>query len=198
MKRCLLLLALAACAPDLREEFPFDGELPDGVYLVHEDLGDGVTRTTVDATHRESWVYFDFDGLAQVGAADAAGGKSWELAFQRFKIISNSGISGAGDVAVAVLPGQTLGGLTRAPADGYLTDAADGPDENTDLDSAFLVGDGWYAYDLGQHKVLPREALVYVVRTSEGRYFALQLVGYYDAAGTGAKPSFDWKWVAGP
>ncbi len=201
MRATLLAAAIClapACAPDLRDDYPFDGELPAGTYVTHEELGDGLTRTTVDATHKEAWVYYDFDTRQEVSAGDAAGTLDWDLAFQRFKIISNGGVSGAGSVAVAVLQGGDFESLTRAPADGYLTDEADGPDDNSDVDSAFLAGDGWYSYNLLQHKVLPRPELLYVVRTSQAKYFALKLVAYYDAAGSGAKPSFDWKWLSAP
>jgi hypothetical protein len=193
---CAALLLGSACAPDLREDFPFDGDLPDGVYVTHEDLGGGVTRTTVDASHKEAWVYFDFDTLQRIAAPQAAGTSDWDLAFQRFKIISNSGVSGTGSVAVAKLQETDFEVLGVQPGNGYATDEPDGPDDNAEVDNAFLAGDAWYAYDLLTHKVLPRERLVFAVRTSTGRVLALRMVAYYDAAGSGARPTFDWKWLS--
>lgn len=190
----LAVLLLLGCAPDLRDDFPFDGELPDGSYIVNEDAGEGATITHVDATHKESWVYFDLDTQQEVPASQAIGSTEWDLAFQRFKIISNGGVSGPGPVEVAALPDADFAGLTQAPKEGYLRDAPDGDDGNQDVDSAFLIGDGWYAYDLLAHKVLPRP-IVYVVHTDRA-YFKLQLLAYYDEAGTAARPTLKWSPLA--
>lgn len=187
------------CAPDLRSEFPFDGELPDGVYLTHEDREDGTTLTRVDASERESWVYFDMDERKQLTAEEAiAPGASWDVAFQRFKVISNSGVSGSGSVEVAVLEGESLDALTVAPATGYLVDAPDANDDaDQDIDSPFLVQGAWYAYDLIKHRLVARPML-YVVRSTAGRYWAMRFLGYYDQAGTAAHPSFEWKELPAP
>jgi len=203
MRPSSLLLAsacalLAACAPDLRTDFPFDGAAPDDgqSHFTFEPQGNGVLQTVVDATHKEYWVYLDLDAQQEISGAEALGTKDWDIAFQRFKIISNSGVDGVGDVEVAVLPGQDFDALTTAPAQGYLRDAPDGPDSNADVDSAFLVDDGWYAYDLLKHKVAPYDN-VYVVHTASA-YYKLKILAYYDAAGTAGKITFLWAPVAAP
>lgn len=192
----LALLTFAACAPDLRDDFPFDGELPEGNYVTFEDQGDGSFIVRVDATYKEAWVYVDMLERKDVPASEAVGGTNWDLAFQRFKIISNSGVDGVGTVETAVLEGQDFDALTQAPASGYLQDAADGDDSNGDVDSPFLKGDGWYSYSLVEHKLATRD-VVYVVH-ARGSYFKLKMLDYYDAAGTGAKPSFRWAPVSPP
>ncbi|MGQ0505628.1 MAG: HmuY family protein, partial [Myxococcaceae bacterium] len=161
---------------------------------------EGVTRTTVDSSHKEAWVYFDFDRREEIAAVDAAGDRRllWELAFQRFKIISNGGVSGAGVVVVAQLSGVSLAEVIQPPSEGFAGDAPDGPDDNSDVDSTFLAGDGWYSYHLLQHKVLARENTVYVVRTSADAFFAMQILSYYDAAGSAGHLSFAWKWLNPP
>jgi hypothetical protein len=191
--RPLLLTALlfaAGCAPDLREDFPFDGELPDGDYVTFEPQDDGGFLVRVDATRKESWVYVDMVGQKYVKAADAVGSSGWDLAFQRFKVISNSGVSGPGEVEVAVLPGQSFEELTVAPKDGYVRDAEDGPDGNGDLDSAFLVDDGWYSYSLVEHKLASRD-VTYAVK-ARGSYFKLRMVSYYDEAGSAGRLRLRW------
>lgn len=192
MRRAALVfvLLLSACAPDLREEFPFDGELPAGSYVSHEDLGGGVTRTQVIATAQGAWVYLDLDTKAEIPAGEAVGAPQWDLAFQRYRIISNGGVSGVGSVEVAILPGADFAALTRAPASGYLRDAPDGSDANTDLDSAFLIDDGWYEYSFSEHRLAPRD-LVFVVK-NEAAYFKVKFVGYYSEAGSSAHPTFEW------
>ena len=57
----ILLICLSGCAPDLRDEFPFDGALPGADHIVHVVQADGSTISTVDATNKTSYVYFDLD-----------------------------------------------------------------------------------------------------------------------------------------
>lgn len=198
MSRLAALLAAAstACAADLREDFPFDGELPGGTYLVHEARGDQ-TLTRLDASRDTAWVYLDLDTGEQVPAAMAAGDGEWDLAFQRFRIISNGGVSGVGQTTVAALVGTELEAVSQAPRDGYWADQPDGPDANEDVDSAFLVNEGWYRYDLLAHKLSPRDN-VYVVRTGRGAYFKLRLLSYYDQAGSAARLSLLWAQLSPP
>lgn len=193
-----VLVPLSACAPDLREAYPFDGATTGGGSRVtHEELGEGVWRTTVDASVNEAWVYLDLDARRELPVDEALTTQDWDLAFQRFKIISNGGVSGPGGVAAAALTGTSFEALTRAPESGFQADETDGTDENSDLDSAFLKGEGWYYYDLGKHRLTARET-VYVVRTTDGGYFKLKLLGYYDGSGNSGHVSFEWASVTAP
>jgi HmuY protein len=182
MTRALLLVlfGLTACAPDLRDDFPFDGQLPDGTYIVFEDEGGGSTLLTVDATNKEAFVYLDLDTLTELHGAEAIDMGTWDLAFQRFKVAANGGASGPGSVAVAQLDGVDFDALTQAPADGYQQDGAD----------TVIGGNaegGWYLYDLNVHKLAAREGRSYVVRTTSGAYFKLKMLSYYDEHGTAAR-----------
>ncbi len=192
----LALVGCVGCAGDLRRDFPFDGELPDGVFVVHEDEP-AATVTRVDASNKTAWVYLDLDTREQVSASAAAGQPEWDLAFQRFRIVSNGGVSGSGQTEVAALLDTGFDDVARAPREGYVTDRPDGPDANEDVDSAFLEGDGWYAYDGLAHKLSPRNN-VYVVHTDRGRYFKLRLLSYYDDAGAAGHLSFRWAQVQAP
>src|SRR5262249_33252989 len=87
----LALVTQGACAPDLREEFPFDGELPPGQRVRHEEQTDGALLTRVDASAKEALVYLDLDTRAELDAGTALETQAWDLAFQRFKIVSNGG-----------------------------------------------------------------------------------------------------------
>lgn len=176
----LILLGLIACAPDLRTDFPFDGQLPDGTYIVFEDEGGGSTLLTVDATNKESFVYLDLDTLSELHGAEAIDQGTWDLAFQRFKVAGNGGASGPGTVAIAQLDGVDFDALTQAPADGYQQDGAD----------TVIGGNaegGWYLYDLNVHKLAAREGRSYVVRTTADAYFKLKMLSYYDEHGTAAR-----------
>lgn len=155
--------------------------------LTHTEV-DGATETIVDASDGEAWVHVDFDART---AVDAAG--PWDVAFQRFHAKLNGGVSGDAGVEVAILDGMELAAVTEAPGEGFITDQADGDDENEDPDYAISSGESpWYDYNPMSHTLSPKTR-VYVVRTDEGSHYALQYVEYYDQAGTGGFPTFRWK-----
>jgi hypothetical protein len=191
----LCALCLVSCAEDLRFAPYSEPELVEPVTT--EDNGDETFTTRVLADDADAWVYFDFQSGGEVTPVDPEDDDGWDLAFQRFHIRSNGGSSGSGEAEVAVLVDVDFDALRTAPHDGYITDSADGDDEGSEPDTAFEVDDGWYAYDSSSHTLSPR-ALVYIVRTPEGDYFKLEMLGYYDDAGTDARPSFRWAPLEAP
>jgi hypothetical protein len=193
MKRMMLVAiaaSVAACADEIPHDHPEPVDPVDGAHVTHVDNGDGSTTTTVDASSMSDWIYLDLDAGAEVDADDA----TWDLAFQRFLIIVDGGVSGDGGVEVAILDGGDFAGMTAAPADGWITDAADGDDEGEEPDLAL---GGWYAYDPATHVLSPND-LVYVVRSNDGAYAKLQMLDYYDDAGTSGFPRFQWAPVGAP
>lgn len=189
----LLLLALGAggCAPDLREDYPFDGQVSAGPLVEVTSQEDGSQVALIDATNKSSTVYFDIDEGREMKADEAFDTNGWDLSFQRFTISMNGGGGNpTGEVRVAVLVGQDWDALEVAPAAGYQQDAS-APVFNG-------VEGGWYGYDLGQHRLNPREELLYVVRSSAGRYFKLRMLSYYDSAGTPARLSFRYQALRAP
>ncbi len=190
MRRALLPLILCACAGDLRDEFPLDGALPGKDHITHTLQADGSTLSVVDASNKTSFVYFDLDTGVELEASEAVEGQKWDMSFQRYKVSTNGGASGPGGVKTAALRNSSWEGVTAAPADGYQVDTAD---------SVFTTFEGgWYYYDLGQHKLTPRTGLIYVVQSTEGAFFKIEMLGYYDAAGSAAKPSLRWAKLRSP
>ena len=188
-------LGVAACSLE-----PDPGEPTfTGVEVV--DQGDGVFSLEVDASDREAWVYFSFANRMGIEApADPESSLEWDLAFRRFLIKSNGGVSGAGSVSVAALSGVAFDDLEEAPATGYLQDVAGDPPEpdpgtpdnviQPEVDYAFNVDNGesptgWYGYDPASHTLSPA-AVVYVVQALDGRFYKLEFVRYYDLAGSPA------------
>jgi hypothetical protein len=195
----VLALALAgACADDLP---PTEGG-PDAAPMSTvstRTVGD-VVETRVDATQSDVWVYFDFEGGpegAESRVSDPAASRGWDLGFQRFKVRSNGGVSGSAGAEVALVPNTSLEEIESAPAAGWMVDGPDGEDMNMDPDFAFNQGDTWFEYDSTTHVLQPRRQ-VYVVLTGAGGYFALQLLKYYDDAGSGGYVQFRWKKVKPP
>lgn len=186
-----ILLAVSACAPDLRVDHPFDGQTTDGPLVKVEDLGGGARRLLIDATNKTAQVYVDLDEGVELKPDEAFETGAWDLWFKRFEIAMNGGGSSPdGPVRVAVLKGVDYAALTAAPAAGYQQDTSE---------KVFAAAEGgWYYYDLGVHRLLTRAELVYVVHTTEGAYFKLKMLDYYDASGTPASLSLEYAPLAAP
>lgn len=147
-----------------------------GPHVVHTYDVDGFL-TRVDAVDHAAWIHVDLDTGLEVDGSDAR----WDLRLRRFEIELNGGISGSTGVEVALVEGATLERVTTEPTEGYVTDTSDA--------RAF---DTWYGYDEMTHILTPA-ARVYVVRTNGGATVPMQMVGYYNGAGTSGNPSFRWK-----
>jgi hypothetical protein len=185
---------VCGCAEDLRPDNPdagSDGSTPADTRITHTDNGDGTVTTRVDATDESEWVYLDLEARSEVIPDDPATSADWDLSFQRFMIRIDGGVSGAGGMELVVLADVDFDALTEAPAAGYITDRPDGDDEDQDPDLAFLSEGGWYSYDPTTHTLSPRD-LVYVVRSVEGNHYKVEMLDYYDAAGTSGFPAFRW------
>jgi hypothetical protein len=192
--RALLLVGLVSvlgCAPDLRDDFPFDGQVTEGPLVTATDLEGGGKRLQVDATNKMSQVYVDLDEAREMKAEEAFSSNGWDLSFNRFNIAANSGASSpTGTVEVAVLKDVPWESITQAPATGFSVDT---PDKIMNS-----VEGGWYFYDLGVHKLITRTELVYVIKSSTGAYFKLRMLDYYDGNGTPASISLEYAPVAAP
>ncbi len=187
-ERLLALLLVSGCAGDLSERLnPNEGSSDGQNLVVQLDASEGQGRM-IDATLADRWVHLHLaDGAAY--SAETLNGEAldWDLAFQRFKVRVNGGVSGAGGVEVAVLE-SSFAGVRSAPPDGYLSDAPDA-DGDGEIEPVFeSVADGWYVYDSGTHTLTPR-ALVYVVQTHDGRFEKVEFRDYYDDAGSSGFPT---------
>lgn len=150
-----------------------------------EDQGDGSFVSVVDARAEGSFNYFDFESRAEV---EGDGGE-WDLGFQRFNIATH--------VEVAVLEGARFDELVEAPKDGYVVDAAD-PETAMQETMPGFAFDLWYDYNPMTHALSARADVVYVVHTPEGNYFKVQMLDYYDEAGTSGYVTLRWAPVAAP
>lgn len=184
-------LAVAGCAPDLRTDYPFDGQVSNGPLVEVTAQEDGSNVAIVDATNKSAMVYFDLDEGRELKADEAFDTNGWDLAFQRYVITMNGGGGNpAGEVRVAVLEDQDWDSLTSPPLDGYLQDASEPVFSG--------VEGGWYTYDLVHHKLVTRDELLYVVRSSTGLFYKLRMLSYYDSAGTPARLSFRYQRLTPP
>ena len=162
---------------------------------------DGTITAHVDATAEELWVYLNLETGLEVAPQNPDENQDWDaqwdLAFQRFKIKSNGGISGTGGVEVARLATVNFDTFEKAPEQGYLTDAEDSDDQDLDPDYVFLGATPWFDYDGSTHILTPADA-IYAIRSVSGKYYKFQMLDYYDEAGTSGHPSFRWGAIEAP
>lgn len=154
--------------------------------LLESTTEGGVTTTRVNATSEEIWVYLDLESGEEVEPTDPATSSDWDIAFQRFKVKVNGGISGDAGVEVAQIEGADFDALDAAPADGFVTDRADGEDNGEIADFAISIGPssetGPWNYDLNTH-TLSGSDFVFVIRSAEDAFFKARFTEYYNDVG---------------
>ena len=128
----------------------------------------GPVTYTVDASSENEWRFFDFSrGSVVINPAPL----EWDLAFQRFHIIANGGSGFGGGGGLIRLDDLGLDSVAELPESGYVESVAR-------RDSTNAAIQRWYEYSWTSHLLKPLPA-VYGVRTADGRYAKLQVLGYY-------------------
>ena len=122
---------------------------------------------TVDASDSEVWRFFDF---SRGSVVEAPGEEEWDIAFRRFQIIANGGRGMAGQAGATSLEDMTFESVSSVPETGYVMA------ERSDSVNAVL--EDWYNYSFTSHLLEPKP-IVYAIRTADGRYAKLEILGYY-------------------
>lgn len=143
----------------------------------------------------ESYVYARFTdaGLVRVDVSDqdAFASQDWDIAFRRFIIRLNSGVSGPSCVQAARLPNDpgtgmppTFDSVTSVPAgitfhsESYMTDGTcDIVADGSGLGSPATVLSSFWTYP----GCVSMSHNVYVVTLATGRHVKLEVLGYYNA-----------------
>ncbi len=184
-------LALAVCgvgcAPDLRDQLTRDNERPiqdDALVATAGALDTGADLTeprevVFDTQSETEWHRYDFE---REGLVDDS--LPWDLRLQRYHIALNGGISGDGGVRAVVLDGVDFDDVTAAdiPADTDPAWVTDAEDTDGDGEANTVFGD-WYDYDVSTH-ILTSKPRVTLAQTVEGHVVKVEVLDYYDAAGS--------------
>ena len=163
-----VLVALSLSAPSVPTYEPTPPAARDaGARLV------GPILYTVDASAPDAWRYFSF----RLGSVvDDPARTGWDLAFRRYSIIAGAGV-GIRDLGEA-----RLDDVRAVPATGYVGNDARGEPRNPAIAS-------WYRYGYFSHVLSPKPH-VWAVRTAEGHYAKLEIVGYYCVGARPGCPTF--------
>lgn len=145
----------------------YPATIPDPVEVGERKVGPAVV--TVDASTGEDWVFFDFSRGSVVDSPMPT--REWDLAFRRYRIIVNGGPDFAGDGGVLPLTGAVFDSLVIVPKTGYVGSVLEGDPLNPTLER-------WYDYSWTSHLLEPKPT-IYAIRTADGRFAKLQILGYY-------------------
>jgi hypothetical protein len=186
IKRVLIVAALsAACGSSIepKSETSQQDDAASESDAGTEPLDEALHEIEVDASSMTDFRYVDLESARVVNVKTPATSPSWDLGLRRFAIALNGGVSGSGGVEVSVVKDQPFAQVEDVPAT-FVTDVADGSDDDEDPDYVMSTGDtGWYDYNPSDHTLAPR-AHVYIVKTVEQNVFKLEVLGYYNAAGS--------------
>lgn len=175
----LMLITIFSCTKDdpapvtiTATTFPnLAADPPSGGYNPMNGQPIGVTK---------KFTLFSFKTGAIVANADSAT-TTWDLGFNGTTIIVNSGTSGPGTAGAQVVSG-VFDELATAPTTGYLSD------DKNNLAAPYAIakgsGNGWYNYEPSTNVISPIAGRVIVVKTSEGKYAAMEILSYYKDAPT--------------
>lgn len=158
------------------------------------------TRTTLSrkTAYGNDWIYFSLSQGKEVTVSEDshATDTSWDLAFNRYNIRTNSGKSGNGQGGAYDTGMTDFDAVSTAPTSGYTVD------EDAQITGSF-TGSGITYAESTLNKVLA-EAIsfagppptytpnnhVYVVKTADGKYAKLQVEGFYDDEGNSGFMTF--------
>mgnify|MGYP002648316629 CR=1 FL=1 len=138
-----------------------------------------------DSPQSYTYARFTAQGLERLQLDDQAALDSgdWDVAFRRFVIRTNGGVSGPSCTTVALTPeGTKFEAVTAVNAswdfqpEGYYSATCEFKGDEWGLGSpATRLGSFW-----GYESCLTMTAQVYVVRLADGRHVKLQVADYYD------------------
>lgn len=179
----LVVVALAGCVS--APQIPEHARTFDGAPFVVEELDGGEILVALEATSEETWTYFDLDNARAVIVDDPFEDLEWDLAFQRFRVKSNGGASGNGDVAVAALEIDDFEQSVAIDSIEWRSDS----DTGIGFDYAFASGGNWYRYQMRTHTLESRRRVM-MVRSTVGVVYRLQMLTYYDRFLISGYPTF--------
>lgn len=159
--------------------------------IADESTGDGSFRNHIDATGggmspTEAFVYARFEdtGLVKVEIDDDAAFEStaWDIAFRRFVVRINSGVSGPSSVTGArTAPGTTFDGLTAVPDglsyrdEAYFTDTCEYVPDGSGIGSPQTALSSFWSYA----GCVAMTGNVFVLQLASGRHVKLEVLSYY-------------------
>lgn len=162
----------------------------------------------LDATSQVEWVYFSFSKGEIVNISDPKNDLSWDIAFNRYNIRTNSGVSGLGKGGVFRLDEKNFDNVSQVPTDlTYEIDIEDSIAVRNGVQkierNKLISGDigsetGWWSYQMPVGgAATPTTTInqwIYIVKDANGTPVKIQLTDYYHTqSGTSGFISFQYQ-----
>jgi len=155
----------------------------------------------INSTGSTTWKYFSFASNDTVTIADPASSSAWDLAFQRYRIKTNGGLSGSGSGSAAnsyqkgqtgfdalkVVPDTTTfaqdASISIAVQQGYATYVV-----NPSLYT-------WFSLEFATQgtQIVPTD-YIYIVKTGTGKYVKVWFKSYYSTTNLSGYVTFQYKY----
>ncbi len=177
-----------------------DPNAVDKVVLTRSET-DGSILTRVNATNENFYIYFSLTTNKQLPASQA-GSTTWDVAFNRYKLASNSGATnanGRGGVCLSNLTNFSQASTT-SPANQNCPPSAFVVDGNATTQgiggvAGQFVGNplltDWFNYQIGN---LTTKNQIFIIRSGDGSsFYTFRMENYYSEAGTSGYPLFRWR-----
>ena len=155
----------------------------------------------INSSSSTAWKYFSFEKNDTVTITNPLTSAGWDLAFQRYRIKTNGGMSGSGmgSAANSYKKGQTA-------FDG-LTVVSDTASFTVDASVQIAVQQGyatyiinpelytWFAIELAAQgtQIVPSD-FIYFVRTADGKYAKMWVKSYYSATNASGHVTIQYKY----
>ena len=154
----------------------------------------------VNSTSSTTWKYFSFAKNDTIVVSDPLTSKEWDLAFQRYRIKTNGGMSGSGQGSAA---NSYLKGQTGFDALKIVPDTAT---FSSDSSVIIAVQQGyatyvinpeiysWFTIELAAQgtQIIPSD-YIFFVKASDGKYAKVWFKSYYSAANLSGHVTFQYK-----
>lgn len=135
--------------------------------------------------NNDLYTYFDLD-TNEVVPQSKLTDTNWDIAFYATTIKVNGGDNRKGKGGAIVLD-ELYDNVEEAPNDSkFKQDKRLNNNENENSLEAYEFavpmgsGNGWYIYDMSEHKISPNQGRTIVVRTGDGkRYAKIKMISYY-------------------
>lgn len=155
----------------------------------------------INSTGSTTWKYFSFATNDTITVTDPANSTAWDMAFQRYRIKTNGGLSGSGSGSAAnsYQKGQTGFDNLKVVAD-TTTFALD-----ASIDIAVQQGYAtyvvnpllytWFTLEFATQgtQIVPSD-YIYIVKTGTGKYAKVWFKSYYSATNLSGYVTFQYKY----
>jgi len=155
----------------------------------------------VNATGSTIWKYFNFAKNDTIAISDPSVSNEWDLAFQRYRIKTNGGMSGSGlgSAANSYLKGQTGFDELNIISDTVTFTADDSVNIAVQQGYATYVINpeiySWFTIELAAQgtQIVPSD-YIYIIKTGSGIYAKVWFKSYYSATNASGYVTFQYKY----